>query len=374
MKRELFVGALFALILSILLSATLWVKDPGFFRGSEGRFRAKARFRDVAGLVEGAEVWVYGTPGGRVSSIRPDGRGGVEVEFVLDSDPGLRADAEVSIKQKSALGGAVIAVHPGTPDRPAWSGGTFEGRSVSDPFKEIADLAAEIRAPLRETLKNAEKVSKDLSDRSGAIVDNLDAFAKNAREVSEKLNHGEGTLGRLLNDGKLHKDLEDAVASIRRVADEARTGGGLLDTLLHDQQLAADLKDSVTRIRSVATKLDSGEGTLGKLLNDRRPFDDLAAAASDIRQITNDARSGRGVLAKLIYDENLGKRLDTITDDVAQITGKIRRGEGTLGKLVNDESVYTDLKSALKSLRAGSDDVRENAPVLTFAGFLFSGF
>ena len=41
---------------------------------------------------------------------------------------------------------------------------------------------------------------------------------------------------------------------------------------------------------------------------------------------------------------------------------------------MNDDTVYLDLKSALKSLRAGSDDVRENAPVLTFAGFLFSGF
>jgi phospholipid/cholesterol/gamma-HCH transport system substrate-binding protein len=373
MKRELFVGALFALLLTILLSATLWVNDPGFFR-TEGTFPMTARFRDVAGLAEGAEVWVYGTPGGRVKAIRPDGRGNVEVHFVLDHDPGLRANAEVTIKARSALGGAVVAVHPGTPDAPVWKDGVFEGRAVSDVFKEISDLASEIKEPLKSTLKNAEKVSKDLSEKSTSIVDNLDSFAKNAREVSEKLNKGEGTLGKLLNDDKIHKDLEDAIASIRKLADDARTGGGALDTLINDKQLAADLKESAAKIRSVTTKLDSGEGTLGKLLNDSKPFDDLSAATADLRRITDDVRAGKGVLGKLVYDENLGRRLDTITDDVAEITGKIRRGEGTIGKLVNDDTVYSDLKAALKSLRAGSDDVRENAPVLTFAGFLFSGF
>lgn len=374
MKRELFVGALFAVLLTLLLATTLWIDDPGFFRKKAGTFAMTARFRDVAGLTENAEVWVYGTPGGTVKAIRPDGKGAVEVDLLLDSDPGMRTDASVAIKSKSALGGAVVAIHPGTPEAPVWPGGVFDGRAVADPFREIADLASEIRAPLKATLANAEKVSKDFSEKSGSIVDNLDAFAKNARQVSEQLIGGKGTLAKLLSDDKLHKDLEAAVASIRKVADEAQTGGGTLDVLLHDKQLAADLKEAASRAKSVVAKLDDGQGTLGRLLNDPKPFDDLAAAVTDLRSITDDVRHGKGTLGKLIYDEQLGKRLDTITDDVAAITGKIRRGEGTLGRLVNDETVYTDLKEALRGLRAGTDDVRENAPILTFAGFLFGGF
>lgn len=374
MKRELFVGALFATLITVLLATTFVVNDPGFFSKKEGTFKMTARFHDVAGLAEGSEVWVYGTPGGRVKAIRPDGKGKVEVDLLLDLDPGMRTNAEVVIKQRSALGGAVVAIHPGTPDNAAWAGGIFDGRSVSDPFREISELASEIKGPLKETLKNSEKISKDLSEKSASIVADIDAFTKNARKISDDLVAGKGTLGKLLNDDSMHRDLEDAIASLRRLGDEARTGGGALDVLIHDQQLAIDLKDSVAKVKSVATKLDSGEGTLGKLLNDPKPFDDLAAATADMRQLTNDARTGKGILAKLIYDEEFGRRLDTITGDVASITGKIKRGEGTLGKLVNDDTVYLDLKSALKSLRAGSDDVRENAPVLTFAGFLFSGF
>ncbi|MCE9634174.1 MAG: MlaD family protein [Planctomycetes bacterium] len=374
MKRELFVGALFAALLALLLATTLYVNDPGFFKKRDGTFALTARFHDVSGLAVGADVWVYGTPGGRVKVIRPDEKGEVEVDLLLDRDPNMRENATVMIKPRSALGGSVVAIHPGTTDKPAWKGGIFDGQSVTDPFQEIANLAAELKGPLRKTIENAERISSDLAGKSQSITDNLDAFAKNAKQVSEDLAAGRGSLGKLLKDDTLHRDLEEAVASLKKIGDEARSGGGTLDILLHDQKLATDLKESVSSIKSVASKLDSGDGTLGRLLNDRKPFDDLASATADMRQLATDARSGKGALGKLIYDEQFGRRLDSITDDVAQITGKIRRGEGTLGKLVNDDSVYTDLKSALRSLRAGTDDVRENAPILTFAGFLFSGF
>ena len=52
MKRELFVGGLFALILSLLLATTLYVNDPGVFAKGDERYRMTARFRDVSGLTE----------------------------------------------------------------------------------------------------------------------------------------------------------------------------------------------------------------------------------------------------------------------------------------------------------------------------------
>ena len=374
MKRELFVGALFATLLTLLLATTLFINNPGFMKGSGGEFLVTATFHDVPGLTEGAEVWVYGTPGGRVQSITPDGKGSVEVVLALDEDPNLRENAEVILKSKSALGGAVVAIHPGTSDKEPWHGGTFQGRSVADPFREISETVSENRAALKATLENARKITADLAQRSEQIVADLESFSSNAKQISQDLVDGKGTLGKLLKDDSLHKDLEDAIASVKNLAEEARTGGGTLDVLLHDKQMADDLRASAEKIRSVTAKLDDGTGTLGRLLNDPKPFDDLAAATADIRQLTSDARNGNGLLAKLIYDDKLGARIDTITDDVAAITGKVRRGEGTLGKLLNDDEVYTDLKAALKSLRAGTEDVRENAPVLSFAGVLFGGF
>jgi len=375
MKRELFVGGVFVLVLGMLLTATILVNDPGFFRESDGDKLFIARFRDVAGLTDGAEVWVSGTPRGRVKSVAPDGRGGVQVEFLVRGTPALFSDAEVTIRPRSALGGAVVAVSPGTPDKGAWEEGTvFAGRSMSDPFHEISAFAEENKEAFHASLENIRKITGDIANRSEEILANLDEAMKNAKSVTEKLDRGDGTLAKLLNDGELHGRIDRAAANIESVTAKLDQGSGTLGRLLNDTKLYDDAAAAVERFRSAAAKLDSGEGTLGKLLNDSKPFDDLATAADNLRQITEDARGEDSLLGKLLYDKDLGKRLDTISRDIVQITAKINHGDGTIAKLINDDSVYTDLKSALRSLRAGSDDVRENAPVLTFAGFLFSGF
>lgn len=376
MKRELLVGLVFAAILAGLVFATLWVEKPGFFK-EDPAFRMSARFTDVAGLKEGAEVWVYGTAAGRVARIFPDQLGGVQVDLELDYDPKMRNNAVVKIAQRSALGGAIVAIHPGNPaaENAEYSTRTvFEGKTVADPFQEISDAVADLKQPLKATVEEAKKVFEDFSSRSDKIAENLEKTLENARLIGDDIRAGKGTMGKLLTDESLYSDMKDAVASIKKFADDASTGGGPIDTLLHDKELSADLKQTMANIRTVSDDLVAGKGTLGKLFKDDSLYTQLDSAVKEFGLIASDARTGKGVLGKLIYDETLAKRIDTISQDVADITGKVRRGEGTLGKLINDETVYNELKVTLKKLGGGVDDLRENAPVLTFAGFLFAGF
>lgn len=373
MRREFIVGVVFTLLLGTLVTATIWVEKPGFFNGA-AQFEMTTRFRDVVGLKEGDEVWVYGTKAGRVVSIRPDGKGGVEVKLEMDYNPVMRDDAEVKIGQRSALGGAIVSIHPGTPGSPVSAKTVFEGRTVSDPFQEISNAVSELKGPIKDTVVEAKKVFSDFSKRSDSIADNLDKTIENARVLTEDLRAGKGTLGQLFKDERLYTDLKDAVASLKKIGDDADHGGGTIDLLLHDKEVASDLRKTTANLRTISEDLEAGRGTLGKLFKDESLYKRLDSAASQIEGLATDARSQKGALGKLIYDEAFAKRLDTITEDVAQVTGKLSRGEGTLGKLINDETVYNDLKSALKKLGGGADDVRENAPVLTFAGFLFAGF
>ena len=373
MKREFIVGIVFALLLGMLVTATIWVEKPGFFTRKEP-FAMTTRFREVAGLKEGDEVWVYGTTAGRVAGIKPDGKGGVEVELEMKYDPEMRENADVKIAQRSALGGAIVSIHPGTPDSPRAKKTVYDGRSVADTFQEISNAVSELKGPIKETVLEAKKVFSDFGKRSDAIAENLDMTLANARAVTDDIRAGKGTIGKLMQDDTLYADLKEAVADLKKIGQDANGGGGTIDVLLHDKTVAADLRGAASNIRSLSDDLVAGRGTLGKLFKDDSLYTRLDAAVSDLGTLASDARTGKGVLGKLIYDETLAKRLDTITEDVAAVTGKLRRGEGTLGKLINDETVYNDLKSTLKKLGGGADDVRENAPVLTFAGFLFSGF
>jgi phospholipid/cholesterol/gamma-HCH transport system substrate-binding protein len=373
MKRELVVGLVFAVLLGLLVGATIWIEKPGFFK-KKAPFELTTRFRDVAGLKEGDEVWVYGTTDGQVASIKPDGTGQVEVKVELKHVPDMRDNAVVKIAQRSALGGAIVSIHPGTPDRPPAKKDVWDGMSVADPFQEIGQAIAELKAPIKAAVDDARKVFADFGKRSEQIADNLDKTLENARAVTDDIRAGKGTIGKLLQDDKLYTDLKDAVASLKKIGDDANGGGGAIDVLLHDRNVATDLKRSAENLRTISDDIAAGKGTVGKLFKDETLYDRMNVAVADVAALAKDAKSGKGVLGKLIYDEQLAKRLDTITGDVEAVTGKLRRGEGTLGKLINDETVYNDLKSALKALGGGADDVRENAPVLTFAGFLFKGF
>ena len=155
MKRELIVGVVFTVLVGLLVGTTVWVEKPEFFR-KKPAFTMTARFREVAGLKSGDEVWVYGTKAGRVKSIEPDGKGGVHVKLEIDYDPQMRENAEVEIGQRSALGGAIVSIHPGTPDRPLVTKEIFEGRSVADAFQEISSAIAELKAPIKDREHDAD--------------------------------------------------------------------------------------------------------------------------------------------------------------------------------------------------------------------------
>ena len=373
MKREFTVGLVLLLLVGGLVALTLYIEDPRFM-GDRVRVPMTARFREVPGLSKGSKVWIYGTEAGEVVSITPDGKGSVEVQLDLDFDPELHENATVQLRSSSALGRAVVSIHPGTPDTPRMPPRIVDGVIGGDALSEAGRLVSEIRGPMKETVANLQKVTTDLAARSEQMIDNLDAFSQNARDISDELRSGKGTVGKLMNDDTLYNELEAAVASLKRLGDDASTGGGTLDMLLHDQQMADDLRTTMASLREVSGRLERGEGSLGKLLSDPSLYDNLAATTADLQTITASAREGHGVLGRLLYDEELGDRLDRISADVSQVTGKLRRGEGTLGRLIQDDDLYEELRDSLRSLTAGAGDARENAPILVFASFLFGGF
>ena len=182
MKREVIVGLVVVILVSTLLSMTLWIQNPRFLSNAE-RAELRATFHDVAGLRVGSKVWIYGTESGRVEGIEPDGKGSVEVRMTLDYDPGLRANAVVKIQPSSALGGAVVAIHPGTPDQPTLPPGIIAGVSQGDALGEIGRLAGDLRGPALETIENLRKITEDVASRSDSIIANLknnfiNSFAK----------------------------------------------------------------------------------------------------------------------------------------------------------------------------------------------------
>ena len=111
---------------------------------------------------------------------------------------------------------------------------------------------------------------------------NLSQTIENLRIITDKITTGEGTIGKLVNDGGAYNDLIAAVQEIKTAAENAskltneasdifaqvKSGNGALGTLIYNDDIAEQIKFTMTNLSELSEKLNSNEGTLGKLISD----------------------------------------------------------------------------------------------------------
>ena len=254
-----------------------------------------APFPDLQDLKVSDDVRMAGVRIGAVSETR---LGKHRAEAVLRIDTGVKvpADAVATIQTAGIIGTDYVAIDLGSPGAATLADGA-EMRTRVTP--DIATIMTEL-GNLGEKLNGAvdsitaafgngreggglfQKLDRIVTDNQAKI----DATMTNLQDITGKMNRGEGTIGKWINDSQRHDELLAAVGDFKATAGQARdfianaqgmvsqvkSGQGALGVLLYDQQTADDLKLTVRNVRDVSDKLANGKGTLGRLLNDDSLF------------------------------------------------------------------------------------------------------
>lgn len=249
-----------------------------------------APFANLKGLKAGDEVLMAGVKIGTVDLTRLGAR---RVEAVLSIDPKVRipTDAVASIQTSSLLGSQHLAISFGQAPTFLDDGDEIRTANTTD-MNEVIEKLGSLGAKLEQVAGDIGKAlggdggSGSLFSRVDRLVEEngpkLTETISNLRDITDKLKQGEGTLGRLVNDPKLHDELLSAVGEIKTAAADARTfvsdtkgivadvkaGKGTLGVLLYDEATAVNIKVTAQNLRELSAKLTSGEGTFGKLLAD----------------------------------------------------------------------------------------------------------
>lgn len=386
MKRELSVGLVFAVLLGGLVAATIFVEKPGFFRRTPP-FPMTVQFQDVSGLRPGSEVWIYGTRAGRVAGIRPNGQGAVDVELDLDYDPQMREEHVVRIERASVLGGSVVSIHPGRPKKETGEPNrlapraTYEGESGSSLLdklmydKAFANRVEAISRDVERFTPNLNRTdtllgklvnSDELGTKFSRVADDLAKF-------TEKLNREDTLLSKLL-DEKTGEKFDRITSRLDQFTENLGRKDTLLGKVVNTDELGTRFTRISEDLETFTGKLNRTDTLLGKLVNSDELGTKFTRIADDLAAFSEKLGRKDTLLGKIVGSEEFGAKFTRITDNLDGFAAKLNGDKGTLAKLLNDETLYTDLKVALKKLGGGAEDVRENAPVLTFAGFLFSGF
>lgn len=270
------------------------------FLASPNTFAAKAKFTSVSGLAENGRVEIAGVEVGRISAIHlADGQ--ALVTLMLRPDLNLREDATARVRTKGMLGEKYIELELGSVSAPQLPPGGLISKTESP--VEFDQLLAKVPALLddfRPILEDVRAVTGTLQKVIGTqegenslkeMIANFTAASQTLNRVAKGMERGEGTLGKLLKDDGLYRDVQGVVREVRGAvhnltafSEKLTKGEGTIAKLANDKGLYEQAQQAITRLNRVAAKIDQAEGTLGKLVNDKTLYDDAKKALRNVNQ------------------------------------------------------------------------------------------
>jgi phospholipid/cholesterol/gamma-HCH transport system substrate-binding protein len=327
MSQSIRVGLFFLLGLALAwitfesLNGGRLFKKPGY--------TLVAGFANLKGLKTGDEIRMAGVKVGTVELTRLAGH---RVEAVLAIEPGVKipSDAVASVEQSSLLGSNYLGVTFGTPGIELLKDGdeisTKATVDMSEVISQLGNLGSKLEQVIGEIGKSMgtgsegggifQRIDKLVTDNGPKLTETI----SNLQDITAKIKTSEGTLGKLVNDSRLHDDLLAGVGEIKLAAADARV------------------------------------------------------FMSDTKGIVADVKAGKGTLGLLLYDDATASSLRTSMKNLREVSDKLNSGQGTLGKLIADDSLYLNVQSTMKKADRALDGLGDQGPITAVgvvAGALF---
>ncbi len=311
-----------------------------------------AYFDRLVGLNVGDSVRLAGVKVGKVRGIELS-EGRVRVEFTVREETPVQADSLARVRQTNLLGGQYLGLSFGSPDAPQLSAGdrVETAESVS-----IDELLADVDRDLERVLGSLGDLVETSGEKLGTALAHLES-------VLNKVDSGEGTFGRLVNDPALYRDFQAVLAELHDVSARLSAGEGTLGRLFTDEQLYEEARGTLANLREISGRIRAGEGSFGKLLASSELHDNAGDALANIRDISRKANEGEGTIGRLLNDETLYTETAQTMASINSIAGKIDRGDGTVGRLINEDDLYRDAKTTLNKVEKTVDGISDSGPL-----------
>ena len=359
-------------LLGLAVLAFLILNSSGDFNPFEKKMHLKARFAAADGLREGSEVQLAGVRIGKVETVTllpADSPEDFKVEAVmvigkeLNGSPiteRIRTDSNAQLIATSLLANdQIINISPGS--------------SKGSPVSENDILESRVAISINQ-----------LTQTGNDLLEQINKLAVPANEILNKANQGEGTLGRIVNDESLYRNLDTTIAEtkltvtkLQTTLDKVNSGQGSAGRLLNDPELYNSLNRTIAQLESISTDIKSGRGSAGKFVTDDALYNETRAAVIDLRTsaakinsiaddfkvISGDLTAGRGTFGKFLKDEQLYNdakdtlaRFNSTATKIEAIIGDAQAGKGTLGKFVTDETLFNNINQTASNFNQLSSE------------------
>jgi phospholipid/cholesterol/gamma-HCH transport system substrate-binding protein len=321
-RRETIVGVF---VLVALAAATIMVVMLGANqRIFEKRFRVNAIFGTVSGLRAGAPVFVAGVNVGSVDRLRfvpadtyqptadepaeaapkPIGRVG-KVEVVMNIEERfheqIRTDSVATIASVGLLGDKSVEISVGSAQAPVVPPGATLRSQDPLTLTEIIDQIEPIRDKLDKILGDIASVTGNLADDDAPIPRSVQSMSN----ILEKVDRGEGTIGRLINSPSVEEELKGTLTNAREVLLSAQ---GAVEQI---RLATGELPETMQSVRKAASEI--AELSV-QLRQSARSFPDIV---EDLQVVAENLKTASESFPMLAIETQRGVREATSVFDAA---------------------------------------------------------
>ena len=156
-------------------------------------FKLTTTFYNVSGLQVGNNIRFSGINVGTVDNIKIINDSTVQVDMILKEDVQrfIKTDCEVAIGSEGIIGSRILII--------------TQGGYESEPVKD------------NQVLSSVEPVEMDAIISSLSVTaGNMEIISGQAAEVMAKINHGNGTLGRLIQDSTISENINQMIINLKK--------------------------------------------------------------------------------------------------------------------------------------------------------------
>lgn len=251
-------------------------------------------FAHVSGLRSGDHVRFSGIIVGTVSNLQITTDTSVVVDMSVERRMlrFIRKDSKVEIKPEALIGDKMLVIYSGTKE--------FEHVKEGDYLEPMGSVHLEdVVYQLSGELRKAETIINNLVD------------------ITDKVNQGDGNVGRILNDSSIAMKLDQSADNFVQLTSNLK----VLSEQLKDPN--SDLGKLVYK-DNLTTKMDSILVTLDRVVsNTEVATRDLAKTTAELNTTAMAINSGNGIVNKLLYDsafaDTLGMTISTLNETLIEI-------------------------------------------------------
>ena len=317
MKKEVKIG-IYAVV--ILLCAWAGIR---FLSGLDvfGRTRNyTAHYEQVNGLQDAAAVVINGVKVGQVTGVALDvENGGVDVTLSVNKAYNIPTDSKAMMFSAGLMGGKSIEIKMGEAKEYLKSGDTIETGVTLDMFDTLANELGDIKERVATLLDNLNQTiegvdslvdnnSKNLTKtvaslnaimadlKKSNIIGNIDGFCATLNQNGEKL---EGiitdinSLTKALNEQQSGEKLAQAINEVNALLAKVNSGSGSIGNLVSDEKLYKELAQASQNLSLLLADLKENPKryinvtVFGKKTYEEKQADKAAKAADKAKKKAN---------------------------------------------------------------------------------------